>query len=228
MTSKPSLDKTSVLSLNDFSPPHPVQLSGSKLARRLLGLLGWQLAFNGLPARQGVIVVYPHTSNWDFPVGILAKWALGVPLQFWGKDSLFKIPLFGRWLRWVGGIPVVRSSANGLVEQAIADLKQARQDDTFIWVTLAPEGTRRLAPGWRSGFYQIVVGSGVPLGVAHIDFGAKCVKLVDFLTLSGDPDHDMERLSQAYRHTTGKTPANSSPVVLLSVRRPNTRSSHDS
>lgn len=122
---------------------------------------------------------------------------------------------------------MVRTSANGLVEQAIADLQQARQDNAFIWVTLAPEGTRRRTLGWRSGFYQIVVGSGVPLGIAHIDFGAKCVKLTDFLSLTGDPEHDMARLGQAYRLTTGKIPTNASPVALLPVRRPNNPSSHD-
>lgn len=156
---------------NDFAPPHPVQFKGNPLARRLLSLLGWQLHFQGLPARQGVIVAYPHTSNWDFVVAITAKWAFGLPVQFWGKDSLFKIPLFGAWLRWVGGIPVVRSASNGIVENAVACLKQAQREDSYMWVALAPEGTRKRTEGWRSGFYQTVVLAGVPLGLAHLDFG---------------------------------------------------------
>ncbi|MCE2878816.1 MAG: hypothetical protein LW719_05210 [Comamonadaceae bacterium] len=65
-----------------------VQFHGSALARGLLRLLGWQVHFNGLPALQGVIVVYPHTSNWDFPVGLLAKWAMGLEVKFLGKHTL--------------------------------------------------------------------------------------------------------------------------------------------
>jgi hypothetical protein len=84
----------------------PVQLRGSAVARRLLRLAGWRVAFDGLPARQGVVIVYPHTSNWDFIVGVLAKWSIGIPVAFWGKASLFRVPLFGRWLRWLGGVPV--------------------------------------------------------------------------------------------------------------------------
>ena len=81
----------------------PVQLQGSRLALWCLNRAGWQLDFDGLPARQGVIAVYPHTSNWDFIVGIFAKWAMGLNVTIWGKDSLFRIPLFGPWLRWMGG-----------------------------------------------------------------------------------------------------------------------------
>ena len=87
------------------SAPHPVQLRGNAVALRMLG---WRVEFNGLPALQGVMVVYPHTSHWDFIVAILAKWAVGLRLRFWAKDTLFRIPLFGPWLKWVGGVPVVR------------------------------------------------------------------------------------------------------------------------
>ncbi len=68
---------------------HPVTFQGSRLARWILQAFGWKLAFDGFPTLQGVAVVYPHTSNWDFPVGILAKCALGIPAHFWAKDGLF-------------------------------------------------------------------------------------------------------------------------------------------
>ena len=74
-----------------------ITLRGSALARALLRLAGWRLLFNGLPAAQGVAIVYPHTSNWDFVVGMLAKWGVGIPITFWGKHSLFRIPIFGAW-----------------------------------------------------------------------------------------------------------------------------------
>src|SRR5256885_13110542 len=120
----------------------PVQLRGSAIARRLLHLAGWQVRFGGLPARQGVAIVYPHTSNWDFPVGLLAKWAIGIPVTFWGKASLFQWPLFGAWLRRLGGRPVDRLAPNGIVGQMAEELKAARDGDRFMWLALAPEGTR--------------------------------------------------------------------------------------
>lgn len=204
--------------LGDFRPPFPVQFKRNALAYRVLRLWGWDIHFEGLPGRQGVIVVYPHTSNWDFVVGITAKWALGIPIQFWGKDTLFKVPLFGHWLRWLGGIPVVRSVSSGLVESAVAALKQARQDDAMMWVVLAPEGTRRRTEGWRSGFYQTVVLAQVPLGLAHLDFAKKRVVLLDFVTLTGDKAHDMGRIRAAYADTVGMHASQASPVDLVPQR----------
>lgn len=212
--------KVQATAANDFPTPYPVQFKGSSVARTLLRLFGWRLYFNGLPSRQGVIVAYPHTSNWDFVVGIMAKWALGVPLHFWGKDSLFKVPVFGRWLRWLGGIPVVRNASNGIVETAVASLKQARQEDAYLWVALAPEGTRQLTEGWRSGFYQTVAHAGVPLGLAHLDFGNKRITLLDFMALTGDPAHDMARVQNAYAGTRGMRADQASPVKLIPPRGP--------
>ncbi|MFM2069384.1 MAG: hypothetical protein RLZZ584_4293, partial [Pseudomonadota bacterium] len=98
---------------------------GSALARGVLVLLGWRLDFAGLPGHQGVIAVYPHTSNWDFPVGLLAKWAMGLDVKFWGKDSLFRVPVFGAWMRWLGGVAFNRSSAHGMVGHTVAEMLAA-------------------------------------------------------------------------------------------------------
>ena len=129
--------------VNEFPQPHPVQFAGSAFARWVLTRLGWQVKFEGLPALQGMVVVYPHTSNWDFIVLMLAKWAIGVPVYFWGKDSLFRIPLFGRWLRWLGGVPVVRNDLGRLDGvEAVVDkdstasiLAQALDADALLILT---------------------------------------------------------------------------------------------
>jgi hypothetical protein len=141
----------------------PVQLRGSRLARSALRLAGWRLQFDGLPARRGVLVVYPHTSNWDFPVAMLAKWAAGMHVRFWAKDTLFQVPGFGRWLRWLGGIPVLRRAPQGVVAPMVQRLREAAERDEFFWLALSPEGTRARTEGWRSGFYQVALGAGVPM-----------------------------------------------------------------
>lgn len=192
---------------------YPVQFQGSALARTLLRWMGWRVVFNGLPGLQGVAVVYPHTSNWDFIVGILAKWAIGIPARFWGKDSLFKVPVFGRWLRWVGGLPIDRRAANGAVGQMVDAFRQHAQDGRLLWLGLAPEGTRKWTPGWRSGFYQVALAAGVPVAIVRLDWGRRELCFVDFLTLSGDETADFARLAELFEGVRGYHSDQGSPIV---------------
>ncbi len=204
----------------ELQPPFPVQFKGSRLARWLLRCAGWRVVFDGLPAMQGVVVAYPHTSNWDFVVAMMAKWSIGVPVHFWAKDSLFGIPLFGRWLTWLGGVAVARTAPAGVVGQAVALLEQHRQDGRFFWLGLAPEGTRKATPGWRSGFYRTVLQAGVPLGLAQLDYGRRQVVVSRFIQLSGDEAADMARIAASYQGVRGCVPANAAPVVLLDAAVP--------
>ena len=191
-----------------------VPLRGSRTARALLRLLGWRLDFAGLPARQGVIVAYPHTSNWDFVLGMLAKWAIGVPLTFWGKHSLFRVPLFGAWLRWLGGVPVNRAAPGGIVGDMTRRMREAVADDRTLWLALAPEGSRKLGHGWRSGFYRVAVGADVPLGLAYLDFAHRRVGVTTFLRLSGDEGVDMAAIAGHYAGVGGCRPAQANPIRL--------------
>jgi 1-acyl-sn-glycerol-3-phosphate acyltransferase len=192
----------------------PVALRGSALARALLNAAGWRVEFGGLPARQGVVIVYPHTSNWDFVVGLLAKWSIGFPLSFWGKDSLFKLPLFGRWLRWVGGVPVDRRHPCGVVGQMVEHMQDAKARDGFFWLALAPEGTRSYSEHWRTGFYQVALKAQVPLGLAYFDFAERVVGVDRFIALSGDEDADMAAIAQQLGHRRGYHPHLAAPIRL--------------
>ena len=159
----------------NFPRPYAVQLRGSRLSRALLKAAGWDLHFEGLPTLQGVFVVYPNTSNWDFVMAVLAKWALGVQVNFWAKDSLFDVPVLGPWLRWLGGIPAVRHAPGGLVGQAVAGLQAAQREARYCWLGLSPEGTRKRTHGWRSGFYQTAMQAQVPLCLVQLDYAARRV-----------------------------------------------------
>ena len=202
--------------VNEFPPPHPVQFAGSAFARWVLTRLGWQVKFEGLPALQGMVVVYPHTSNWDLIVLMLAKWAIGVPVYFWGKDSLFRIPLFGRWLRWLGGVPVVRSASTGVVAQAVQQFETHRDQGRYVWLGVSPEGTRKKQPGWRSGFYQTAFQAQVPLGLVRLDYARREVVALDFVMLSGDLAADLLRIAATYEGVEGFVPENAAPILLLS------------
>jgi 1-acyl-sn-glycerol-3-phosphate acyltransferase len=193
--------------------PNPVTFKGSRLALWILKMLGWRVDFEGFPTRQGVAIVYPHTSNWDFPIGMLAKWALGIPAHFWGKDSLFKFPVIGAWMRWVGGIPIDRSSSRGVVGQMVHVFEQHKQNDQLLWLGLAPEGTRSLTPGWRSGFYQLALGAQVPLALVKLDWAQRRFSVVDFYDLTGQVEQDYAHMAQVFEGVKGFHEEQMGPIL---------------
>jgi 1-acyl-sn-glycerol-3-phosphate acyltransferase len=210
------------MQLTDFPAPHPVQCQGNRLALWVLHRLGWTLEFQGLPALQGVLAVYPHTSNWDFVLLLIAKWALGVPVRFWGKDSLFRIPLFGTWLRWLGGVAIQRTSAQGVVASTVEQMCVAKEQNQYFWLALAPEGTRKRLQGWRSGFYRTAVAARVPLGLVCLNYPQRRIGISSFLQLSGNENADFDRMAAALNDAVGFRPDAASPIRLLDASVPRT------
>ena len=196
-------------------PARVVPLRGSGVARALLRLAGWRLLFDGLPGPRGVAVIYPHTSNWDFIVLMLAKWALGLPVTFWGKDSLFRWPVLGRWLRWTGGLPVARHVSQGAVGQMVQHMQAACDEGRFMWLALSPEGTRGKTAGWRTGFYRLALQTGVPVGLLVLDYGQRRVGIDSFWQLSGDPAADLVTFERRLAGCRGHRPHLAAPVRLL-------------
>lgn len=181
-----------------------------RLARLVLRLIGWT-CIDKLVSRpdRAVVVGYPHTSNWDFPIGLLAMTALGLNARWVGKDTLFRGPL-GPVMRWLGGIPVNRREPTGFVERIAAEMRRQRR---FL-LTIAPEGTRRLTPGWKSGFYRIARAADVPVLVGVIDYSRRQIGLLDAIDLSGDEAADMARIAACYGDCQGRRPELASPIRL--------------
>ncbi len=192
--------------------PHAVTLPSRPWAHRVLGWLGWRVVFEGLPSRQGVFIVYPHTSNWDFPYSVMAKWAIGLDVKFWAKDSLFRVPLFGTWLRWLGGVSLSRKGSHGAVGAMQAHFEQARREDRFFWLALSPEGTRSRTEGWRSGFYQVARGADVPVALVRLDYARKTVDVSAFVRLSGDEAVDYAHMAAVLGSSQGRYPDQASPI----------------
>ena len=184
----------------------------TRLATWVLNLFGWKLLYTGLPARRGVIVAYPHTSNWDFCVGILAKWAMGIPANFLAKHTLFKIPGFSAWLKGIGGLAIDRRNPQGSIER-LAEYIHQNED---MWILFTPEGTRKKTPGWRSGFYRLAKKAHLPIGIAVLDFKKREVGIVGFFEPSEDEEADLEILRQAYSGRIGCKPELASPIVFWS------------
>jgi 1-acyl-sn-glycerol-3-phosphate acyltransferase len=201
--------------VNDFAAPHAVQLRGNKLAAGLLALLGWKVRMDGLPALQGVLIAYPHTSNWDFFFLLLVKWAIGLHVKFWGKESLFTLPVLGHWMRWLGGIPVRRGAPQGAVADMVRTMQQARAGNQYFWLALSPEGTRKRTAGWRSGFYRVALGADVPLGVCCVNYANRTVDISHFFRLTGDVVSDMRRIAGALEGAQGKRAEMAAPIHMI-------------
>ena len=167
------------------------------------------------PGPKCVIVVYPHTSNWDFVVGYLARLAAEIPVEWVGKHTLFRPPV--AWLlRRMGGIPVNRREPGGFVGQLVRELERRPR----MWLAIAPEGTRSYTGGWKSGFYRVALAAKVPVGLAFIDYRARLVGLTTYLELTGSEDEDLRRIRAVYAGKTGRRPALASEIRFHAGDRP--------
>ncbi|UCE94366.1 MAG: lysophospholipid acyltransferase family protein [Flavobacteriaceae bacterium] len=180
----------------------------------LFKLLGWKI-INGFPEDldKYIIIAAPHTSNWDFPIGILVKFSEGLPIKFIGKHTLFKPP-FGFIFRALGGTPVDRSKSKNVV-QGLIDIFNSQ--DRFIFA-LSPEGTRKKVSTWKTGFYHVAQGANIPVVMATLDFGKKQVLINKPYTLTNDMEKDFLYFHEFFKDVKGKIPENFDPNFHLNLK----------
>jgi 1-acyl-sn-glycerol-3-phosphate acyltransferase len=177
--------------------------SGGQFARAFgraaLGVLGWHFegALPNVP--KGVLIVAPHTSNWDWAIGIAGKLALGLNANWLGKHTLFRGPV-GTIMGWLGGIPVDRTSSHDVVAQCVAQF--AARDRMVLG--LAPEGTRKAVERWRTGFYHIARGAHVPIIPVAFDWSRHAIMIGAATMPTGDIDADMDVLAGFFSNARGK------------------------
>ncbi len=146
-----------------------------------------------------MIIIGPHTSNWDFVFGIAAIFILDAKISWMGKQPLFRKP-FGGIVRWLGGIPIDRSSSHGVVDTMI---NQYKSMDKFI-LAIAPEGTRKKVEKWKSGFYRIATGADVPILMACFDYKNKIISFGPLIYPSGNLNADIEDMQLFFEKIRGK------------------------
>ena len=162
---------------------------------------GWEARGVVPEPRKFILIAAPHTSNWDFVYFIGAAHGLRANLSFMGKKSLFRWP-FGRMMRDMGGVAVDRSKSANTVEASIAEF--AKRDEFML--TIAPEGTRGKVTKWKTGFYNIAVGAGVPLVCGFMDYQKKIAGLGMVLFPTGDYAKDMAKIAAYYNQYTPRYP----------------------
>jgi 1-acyl-sn-glycerol-3-phosphate acyltransferase len=164
-------------------------------------LLRWNIEGEIPNLPKFVLIMAPHTSNWDFVVAVLADLALDMEAAWMGKHTIFR-GAFGTWLRGIGGIPVVRHAAHNVVSQLVAEF--AKRDRMILGI--APEGTRKRVARWKSGYWHIARGAGVPIVPAGIDFGRRVIVIGPALTTSDSLERDEATLLQFYVGVTPRHP----------------------
>ncbi len=159
-----------------------------------LKLAGWTTEITAPRREKCVICVAPHTSNWDFPLGLAAYKSLGREANFLMKKFWFFFPL-KYLLRHLGGIPVERNPHGfSLTEEVIRLFKER----SYMNLAVTPEGTRSRTETWRTGFLRIAYGAGVPLQLGVIDYPHKRIIIRDELQLTGDIEADMKAVRDYY------------------------------
>jgi 1-acyl-sn-glycerol-3-phosphate acyltransferase len=169
----------------------------------VLRLFGWKLDVVLPNQPKMVVIAAPHTSNWDFVFGLAAILALQIRLHWFGKHTIFREPFRGLLIK-LGGIPIDRTASVGVVEQTTQQFQQKAQ----LLIGLAPEGTRSLAPKWKSGFYQIANAAQVPILVAYLDYKRKVIGLGPLIQPSDDYAADLKKIQDFYRSVTPRKPEN--------------------
>jgi 1-acyl-sn-glycerol-3-phosphate acyltransferase len=182
----------------------PLLKSAFRLSSRLiLKVLGWKTVGTPPGDPKYVLIVAPHTSNWDFLFGLLLAFSLGLEIYWMGKHVLFRFPL--RFIMmWLGGIPIDRTRANRTVDQTI----QKYNENKKLVIGTAPEGTRSRVSSWKTGFYHIAVNAGVPIMLSFIDYKTKSGGLGPLFHPTGNLESDMKIILGFYSGIMGMHPEN--------------------
>ncbi len=175
----------------------------NNFAKLMLRTFGWKIENAAVMPQKCVICVAPHTTNWDFMVGVLYKSAMKVKANFFIKKEWFSFP-FGGLMNSLGGVPVDRSKKTSLTDQ-MAEVFKKRDE---FRVAIAPEGTRKAIAEWKKGFYFIALKAEVPIVLAYIDYKKKTVGIGKIIDATGDIDVDMTKIKTYYKDINAKFPNN--------------------
>ena len=175
-----------------------------KIVRFIFWVIGWKIderAPEGI--KKCVIVVGPHTSNWDFVLGKMAFITYGVKGKFLIKKELFFPPL-GWFLKAIGGVPVDRKQRNNMTETAA---KFFNENET-MYLVFSPEGTRSYNPNWKKGFYYIAQKANVPIYICYMDYERKIGGFHSIIYPTGNVDEDIKYIKGILRAYKGRFPEN--------------------
>lgn len=188
----------------------PTEIAAWKyhLGRLWFKCLGWKIDPFRPEAEKAVVIAAPHTTNWDFPFAMAVCWAMGVPIMWLAKESIFRFPFAGL-LKSMGGIPVERSKSHDLVSQVA---KIISETEGRLYVLVPAEGTRKQVTRWKTGFYYIAKEAKVPIAFGYLDYTTKTGGFGKLFYPTGDIDHDFDAIREFYTPIQGKHPEKQGPI----------------
>lgn len=170
--------------------------------------LGWKIV-GDVPAEihKAVLVIAPHTSNWDFFYGMSTIYIKRIPAKFAIKKEAMFFPL-GPILKWIGAIPINRSlqATSGKKLNQVAMMTELLEKRQKLLLIIAPEGTRKYVTKWKTGFYHIATKAEVPIVLGYLDYANKEAGIGPILYPTGDIEKDMEQIQDFYKTKTAKYP----------------------
>ncbi len=181
----------------------------SRLSMWILNVLGWTIRADLPSIKKYVAIAAPHTSNWDFPLGILAAKAINLKVHWMGKHTLFRWP-FGWFFRAIGGTPVNRDGGQNYIKQMTDLFERSEQ----LVLALAPEGTRTKTDHWKTGFHFIARAANVPIMMVYLDFGNKQLGISDLFYPGEDIEADFAQIRLFYANRRGKNPEQESLIQV--------------
>ena len=171
------------------------------VGRLLLSLLRWQIKGKVHDAPKFVMILAPHTSIWDFYVGIAGMLAVGLHSSWFISSAYTWWPL-GFFLRRLGGIPIYRNGSHHLVSRIVESFNTKDR----MMVTLFPEGTRKKVARWRTGFWYIASEAGIPIQLVSFDYEKRITECGPVIVPSDNIEADMKKIQEFYKHVRARHP----------------------
>jgi 1-acyl-sn-glycerol-3-phosphate acyltransferase len=168
----------------------------------LMKTAGWRTVGEIPNISQAVVLALPHTSNVDGVYAIPSLFALDLKISIMGKHTLFKVPVFAQLLNWIGVIPINRSDKGSVLQASIDKFKTGKP----LFLGLAPEGTREYTESWKTGFYYLAVGAGVPILPVALDYNTKEVRFLSLVHPTGDIEADLPKIYAQYQGVMPRHP----------------------
>ena len=172
------------------------------IASALLKVAGWRTVGEIPNIPQAVVLALPHTSNVDGIYAIPSLFALDVKISIMGKHTLFKVPVFAQLLNWIGVIPIDRGNKGSVLQASIDKFKTGKP----LFLGLSPEGTRQYTEKWKSGFYYLAVGAGVPILPVAMDYNTKEIRFMSLIYPTGDIAADLPKIYAQYKGVIPRHP----------------------
>lgn len=165
-------------------------------------IFGWKVV-GAIPAelKKCVLIAVPHTSWWDFFLGIFSRGILNTEINYVAKKELFVFP-FNYFFTWTGGTPLNRQKNENKVETIV----KIFANKTVFRLAIAPEGTRKKVTHWKTGFYHMALQANVPILPVAFDYKNKQVIYHTPYYPIGNMEVDVPFLESLFKDVVGKNP----------------------